>query len=54
MVAIGDYASIIQPGESYLGLNISNNSSTSGLGQAETIIGPNGIKIKRINIIIYI
>ena len=45
MVAIGDYAAVIQPNESYLGLN-SSNSSTSGLGQAETIIGPNGIKIK--------
>lgn len=46
MVAIGDYASIAQPHESYLGLNSSNNSSTSGLEQVETIIGTNGIKIK--------
>lgn len=44
-VAIGDYATSIQPNDSYLGLN-SSNSSTSDLGQAETIIGPNGIKIK--------
>lgn len=45
IVAIGDYAAVIQLNESYLGLN-SSNSSTSGLEQAETIIGPNGIKIK--------